>query len=65
MMPGTVKLRPVWIVRNPGAFLLGLSWVHHPTWNDRTTHVYLGWWVLTLRWPTTPLIDPDDEGATP
>jgi hypothetical protein len=32
--------------------LFGASWSHHPGWPQRTTHLYLGLWVLTLRTKT-------------
>lgn len=34
--------------RNRDGFLLGASWAHHLSWERRLTHVYLGWWVLTI-----------------
>lgn len=34
---------------NRSCFLLGLSWSHHPSFPARLTHIYLGFWVLTIR----------------
>lgn len=32
--------------------LFGASWSHYGGWPERTTHVYLGLWVLTIRTPS-------------
>lgn len=37
------------IRRNRHCLLFGTSWSHHPSWPQRTTHLYLGLWVLTYR----------------
>lgn len=29
--------------------LVGASWSHHPSWPTRTTHLYLGLWVISVR----------------
>jgi hypothetical protein len=34
---------------NHDCFLLGVSWSHHPSFGPRSTHIYLGLWVLTVR----------------
>ena len=41
-----------WIRYNRDCFLLGFSWSHHAAWDRRDTLVYLGFWVLTIGWPT-------------
>jgi len=30
-------------------FLLGASWSHYPSWPERTTHIYLGPFLLTVK----------------
>ena len=30
------------------SFLLGASWSHHPSFGARSTHIYLGPWLLTI-----------------
>jgi hypothetical protein len=49
MMPGPQAQRRIEFRRNYSAFLLGVSWVHDASWDERTTHFYLGWWTLTYR----------------
>jgi hypothetical protein len=38
------------VVRTPGAWLIGASWVKPlPQMSFRYVHVHLGWWLLTLK----------------
>ncbi len=41
------------IARQPSCFLVGASWAHHVTFKARSTHVYLGFWVLTIKTKAT------------
>lgn len=49
MIPIDTKPRRVMFRRNRGGFLLGATWSHQPTWPTRTTHLYLGFHVLTIK----------------
>jgi hypothetical protein len=48
VIPIESKRRRLAFHRNRSAFLVGLSWSHYHAWEERLTHFYLGWWVLTL-----------------
>ncbi len=48
MIPVETRPRRLAIYRNPSCLLLGASWSHVPGWSTRKTHLYLGWWVLTI-----------------
>lgn len=48
MIPVAERERKLSIRRNGSGFLLGGSWSHHESFPFRKTHLYLGWWVLTV-----------------
>jgi hypothetical protein len=52
MSDGAGRVESRWRVRfhrnSPSSFLLGASWSHHHEWPQRTTHLYLGPWLLTF-----------------
>lgn len=49
MIPAEEPMRRLVFARNRSCLLFGFSWSHHDGWPTRLTHVYLGWWVLTIK----------------
>lgn len=53
MIPEDDEYQKVEFSRNSKkSFLVGASWSHYSEWPFRTTHFYLGLWVLTVRTPS-------------
>lgn len=44
--------RTEWGKRGFDNFLVGASWSHWGNWPTRQTHIYLGFWVLTINTPS-------------